>query len=200
MNNDDYIVQRTYNIGSNNRNIYNKNYPSLNEIIKGGEEEDEQNYYRNAEDTEDAEDAEDAEDTEDEFNEDDEIFSDNNPEFIHFKQEVSNWITLDDDIRTLQKAIKERKDKKAELTPRILKFMERFKINDLNTNDGKLKFARSLYTKPLNKKYLISRLGDFFRDYSKGEKVAGYIFDNRDKEEKVRLTRVLDRSKAKPHF
>jgi len=78
--------------------------------------------------------------------------------------------------------------------------MERFKINDLNTNDGKLKFARSLYTKPLNKKYLISRLGDFFRDYTKGEKVAGYIFDNRDKEEKVRLTRVLDRSKAKPHF
>jgi len=190
MNNDDYIVQRTYNIGQNNRNLSSKSYPSLNEIMKGGNEE-ERDYYQ---------DEEDEDNEEDEFEEDEEIFTDNNPEFIHFKQEVSNWITLDDDIRTLQKALKERRDKKAELTPRILKFMERFKINDLNTNDGKLKFARSLYTKPLNKKYLISRLGDFFRDYTKGEKVAGYIFDNRDKEEKVRLTRVLDRTKTKPHF
>jgi len=88
MNNDDYIVQRTYNIGSNNvsnnRSTYSKSYPSLNEIMKGGQEEedeDEQNYY-----TEDAEDAED----EEEFDEDAEIFSDNNQEFIHFKQEVNN--------------------------------------------------------------------------------------------------------------
>ena len=132
---------------------------------------------------------------EDDFDYDEQIFTDNNPEFMNFKKEVSDWITLDDDIRTLQKAIKERKDKKTELTPKILYFMEKFKINDLNTNDGKLKFSRSLYTKPLNKKYLISRLGDFFRDYSKGEKIAGFIMDNRDKEEKVRLTRTLDRSK-----
>lgn len=121
------------------------------------------------------------------------VFDNNNIEFIEFKNNVKEWITLDDDITTLQKAIKIRKSKKDELTPKILDFMKDNKVNDLNTNDGSIKFMKSTYTKPLNKKYLISRLGDFFKDLSKGEKVAGYILDNRDKEEKFRIKRVLNK-------
>jgi hypothetical protein len=133
-------------------------------------------------------------DTEEDENEIDEInenvFTDDNDEFIEFKANVKEWLTLDDDIITLQKAIKERKKKKDELTPKVLDFMNRFKINDLNTQEGKIKFTKSLYTKPLNKQFLISRLGDFFKDFNKGEKAASYILENRDKEEKFKLKRV----------
>ena len=133
-------------------------------------------------------------DTEDDENEIDEInenvFTDDNDEFIEFKANVKEWLTLDDDIITLQKAIKERKKKKDELTPKVLDFMNRFKINDLNTQEGKIKFTKSLYTKPLNKQFLISKLGDFFKDFNRGEKAATYILENRDKEEKFKLKRV----------
>ena len=122
-----------------------------------------------------------------------EIFNDDNIEFINFKKYVKEWLALDDDILTLNNAIKDRKNKKTELTKTILDFMDTFKINDLNTSNGKIKFTKSLYTKPLNKKYLISRLGDFFKDYNKGEKVASFILDNRDKEEKFRLRRVINK-------
>ena len=122
---------------------------------------------------------------------DPEVFDDSNSDFIDFKTDVKEWLTLDDDIITLQKAIKERKKQKDQLTPKIQYFMNKFKINDLNTNDGSIKFTKSLYTKPLNKQFLISRLGDFFKDFNKGEKVAGYILDNRDKEEKFKLKRVV---------
>ena len=121
---------------------------------------------------------------------DKETFTDDNVYFVEFKQNVKNWLMLDDDIIKLQAAIKERKLKKNELTPKILNFMDNNKINDLNTNDGKLKFTKSLCTKPLNKPFLISRLGDFFKDFAKGEKAATFILENRDKEEKVKLTRV----------
>ena len=121
-----------------------------------------------------------------------ELFDDNNEEFADFKKKVKVWLTIDDDIITLQNAIKERKKQKDKLTPEILNFMDRFEINDLNTNDGKLKFTKSMYTKPLNKQFLISRLGDFFKDFTKGEKVAGFILDNRDKEEKIKLRRARD--------
>jgi hypothetical protein len=123
-----------------------------------------------------------------------EIFNDNNEEFVEFKNNVKDWVTLDDDINTLQKAIKERKKKKDELTPQIMDFMNRFKINDLNTVNGKLKFTKSLYTKPLNKQYLISKLGDFFKDFHKGEKAASFILENRDKEEKFKLRRVVNKN------
>ena len=127
-------------------------------------------------------------------NNDNTIFDDNNDEFIKFKEDVKQWIVLDDDILTLQKAIKDRKSKKEELTASIKDYMSRFKINDLNTNNGKIKFTKSLYTKPLNKQYLISRLGDFFKDFSKGEKAATFILENRDKEEKFKLKRVINKN------
>ena len=126
---------------------------------------------------------------------DEDNFEDDNVEFSMFKDEVKEWITLDDDITTLQKAIKERRDKKNRLTPKIIEYMDRFKINDLNTNDGKLKFTKSLYTKPINKEYLIAKLGDFFKDYKKAEKATGFIYENRDKQEKYSLKRVLDKKK-----
>ena len=40
---------------------------------------------------------------------DPEVFDDSNSDFIDFKTDVKEWLTLDDDIITLQKAIKERK-------------------------------------------------------------------------------------------
>ena len=121
------------------------------------------------------------------------LLNDENEEFVEFKNNVKEWLTLDDDIITLQKAIKDRKSKKNDMTPKILDFMNRFKINDLNTNNGKLKFTKSLQTKPLNKQFLISRLGDFFKDFSKGEKAASFILENRDKEEKLKLRRVINK-------
>ena len=119
------------------------------------------------------------------------VFSDDNEEFINFKSGVKEWLTLDDDIITLQKAIKERKNKKNELTANILDFMNRFKINDLNTQGGKIKFTKSLYTKPLNKEFLITKLGSFFKDFKKGERAASFILENRDKEEKFKLRRII---------
>jgi hypothetical protein len=135
-------------------------------------------------------------DDDEDINEEDDnsdLLNDNNEEFIEFKNNVNEWLTLDDDIITLQKAIKDRKTKKNKMTPKILDFMNRFKINDLNTNNGKLKFTKSLQTKPLNKQFLISRLGDFFKDFSKGEKAASFILENRDKEEKFKLRRVVNK-------
>lgn len=125
--------------------------------------------------------------------EDDTLFSDDNEEFIGFKSNVKEWLMLDDDIITLQKAVKERKHKKDELTPKILNFMDKFNINDLNTEGGKIKFTKSLYTKPLNKQFLISRLGDFFKDFRKGEKAASFILENRDKEERYKIRRILNK-------
>lgn len=117
-------------------------------------------------------------------------FTEDNEEFVEFKNNVKEWLLLDDDIITLQNAIKDRKVKKNELTPKILEYMGKYEINDLNTNDGKIKFTKSYQTKPLNKQFLISRLGDFFKDFNKGEKAATFILENRDKEEKFKLRRV----------
>jgi hypothetical protein len=122
---------------------------------------------------------------------DDHYLDDNDPEFIEFKDNVKLWIKLDDDINTLTKAIKERKDKKKEISPALLDFMEKHEINDLNTNDGHLKFQKSLRAKPISKKYLLDKLGFFFQSEIKSEKVVNFIYNSRDKNEITNLKRVF---------
>ena len=124
---------------------------------------------------------------------DDFYIDDNDPDFIDFKDNAKLWIKLDDDINTLNNAIKERKKKKNEITPQLLDFMENHNINDLNTNDGHIKFQKSLRSKPLSKKYLISRLGDFFKNTSKGEKAVEFIYNNREKTQISNLKRVISK-------
>jgi hypothetical protein len=122
---------------------------------------------------------------------DDHYLDDNDPDFIEFKDNVKLWIKLDDDINTLTKAIKERKDKKKEISPALLDFMEKHEINDLNTNDGHLKFQKSLRAKPISKKYLLDKLGFFFQSEIKSEKVVNFIYSSRDKNEITNLKRVF---------
>ncbi len=118
-----------------------------------------------------------------------EELSEDNPEFMMFKEEVNQWISLDDDIKVLQKALNERKKAKNMLTPNILEFMGKYEIEDMNTNNGKLIFAKSTTTKPMNKEYMKNKLGEFLKNYEKGEKATSFLFNNREKIEKFYLKR-----------
>lgn len=126
-----------------------------------------------------------------------EELTDDNPDFVMFKEEVRKWITLDDDIRTLQKAMNERKKVKNELTPRILEFMGKYDIQNLNTQDGKIQYAKSIVTKPMNKEYLKTRLSEFLKNMDKAERCTDFLLKNRVKEEKVRIKRVIDKGQNK---
>ena len=120
----------------------------------------------------------------------DHYLDDNDPDFIEFKENVKLWIKLDDDISTLTKAIKERKNKKKEVSPALLDFMEKYKIHDLDTQEGHLKFQKSMRSQSVSKKFLVSKLGHFFKNLNKGEKIVDFIYDNREKKELVNLKRV----------
>ena len=125
------------------------------------------------------------------YNSEDEFYlDDNDPDFIEFKENAKLWLKLDDDIKKLNDAIKERKNKKNEITPTLLDFMESHNINDLNTSDGNLKFHKSLRSKPLSKKYLLDRLGFYFKSEVKGEKIVNFIYNNREKTEISNIKRM----------
>jgi len=179
------------NMNSNNQSQnMNSNKPqNINPILNNG------NYNNNTVHQDEISEYDDEDDEDDEVDVDPLVFSDTNPEFVNFKQNVKDWVTLDDDIKTLQEAIKKRKKRITELTPLILDFMKRFNINDLNTQNGQLRYTTSLLAKPVNKNFLLSKLGEFFKDNEKSQVLTTYIYDNRIKEEKVKLKRVIERKK-----
>jgi hypothetical protein len=181
------------NMNSNNsikpQNMNSIRPQNINHIQQKGE------IYNNTIHQDEVSEYDDEEDEDDEVDIDPLVFSDSNPEFVNFKQNVKDWVTLDDDIKTLQDAIKKRKKRINELTPVILDFMKRFNINDLNTQNGQLRYTTSLLAKPVNKNFLLSKLGEFFKDNEKSQVLTTYIYDNRIKEEKVKLKRVIEKKK-----
>ena len=115
----------------------------------------------------------------------------NNEDFIVFKENVKKYIAFDDDIKKIEKIVKEKKAEKKKITEFIIEFMSNYNIEDLSTENGKLKKSISYTKKPLNKETLKSKLGEYFKNYEKGEEIANYIIDKRDKEERVRLKRFI---------
>lgn len=122
-------------------------------------------------------------------------------ELQDFKSLVKSWITYDDEIRTLQQSVKDRKKQRDTLAPVILEFMNSHRIDDLNTQDGgKLEYKVTKHKKPINKQTLRSKLAEYFRNMTKSEEAVKYVYDNRDTTEKISLRRKVkkaDKNKLK---
>ena len=81
------------------------------------------------------------------------IINSNEPtkeELETFKNLVNDWFKYDDIIRKLIIALKERKNHQRVLNNKIEEFMFRYKYNDLNTQNGRLKASIKTSYKPIN--------------------------------------------------
>ena len=107
---------------------------------------------------------------------------------------VNEYLAIDNEIATLQKALKERKSKKENLSKMILGTMKNKDIQQMNVNDEKLVYSITQYKTPLTKPYLNNILMNYFNE-EKTQNVMEQIFDNRGRVEKVKLKRVGDKKK-----
>ena len=69
-----------------------------------------------------------------------------------FKNLVAEWFKYDDIIRKLNVALKERKTLQKALNNKIEEFMFKYKYNDLNTQNGRIKATVKETHKPINLK------------------------------------------------
>jgi hypothetical protein len=109
------------------------------------------------------------------------------------KVNVKMYLDMDDQIKALNKAIVERRKKKNELSEEILGTMKKFEIDNMNTKNGKLIYSTTKSIKPLNKTNLITGLNLYFQDEDKAKNVSKIVLDNRDKVEKVKLRRTINK-------
>ena len=112
------------------------------------------------------------------------------------KMATKEYLELDNQIKTLQKAIKERKKKKDQLSQLILGAMKNNEIQQMNLNQEKLVYCVSQYKTPMNKDYLNNVLNNYFSNEKQAQSVLTHIIENRGRVEKVRLKRVTDKNKG----
>jgi len=112
-------------------------------------------------------------------------------ELDNFKNLVNDWFKYDDTIRKLQIAIKERKSYQRVLNNKIQDFMFRYKYNDLNTQNGRIKANVKSVPKPINIKDIKNRIIEF-KDLS-GSELLEKIFniDDRPVIERKSIRRII---------
>jgi len=107
---------------------------------------------------------------------------------------IKKWITLDEEIKTLQQQIKEKRKEKKENTETLVRIMRENEIDcfDLDSNGGKLIYTKQKIKKSLSKKHLMNCLMQYFKDDSNQAKnVSNYILNNREEKIKENIRRKV---------
>ena len=112
-------------------------------------------------------------------------------ELIHFKEQVKKWLTIDQQIAELESKLRDlKKIRNKELEPQVTDFMVKFKINDLNTENGKIKCSTRNTKKGLTAKYIQEKLTNTLENNELVDKAMENILENREVVSTYKLAKV----------
>ena len=107
-------------------------------------------------------------------------------------ENVKTWLNIDDQIRALQKEIRDRRKIKKELTENLVGIMKTQDIDALNVPDGQLIYNKTKTKAPLSKKHLLISLSQYFKnDPRLVEELSKYIMESRQEKEKENIKRKI---------
>ena len=109
-------------------------------------------------------------------------------EVENFKETAKKYFAIDDEMKILQKKMTLLRKDKLKYTKDILEFMEENSIKDVNTNSGKLRYTVTYKKESLNKKFIKTKLAEYFKNNDKALDCFKFI-DNRVKKEQTKLKR-----------
>tara|TARA_B100002019_G_scaffold168952_1_gene146065 strand:- start:2864 stop:3217 length:354 start_codon:yes stop_codon:yes gene_type:complete len=107
-------------------------------------------------------------------------------------ENVKTWLDIDNQIRTLQKEIRDRRKLKKEVTESLVGIMKTQDIDALNVPDGQLIYNKTKTKAPLSKKHLLISLSQYFKnDQRLVEELSKYIMESRQEKEKENIKRKI---------
>ena len=110
-----------------------------------------------------------------------------NPSLQQFRQYVTGWIELDNMIKKLQATLKEKRELKDKVSARIMEFMTRHDVEDVNMRDVKLRYKVVHSKTSLTQKQIKERLMEKMPD---AHQVVEEAFQERAVVERPTLRRL----------
>ena len=97
------------------------------------------------------------------------------------KQNVREWVKLDNEIRALNKEITTRRNDKKKISKRLIDVMRENKLDIFDLKDGQLMYVKKNKKKPITQKQLLTLLSSYYKeDVSKAEEMHNYLLENRE--------------------
>ena len=107
---------------------------------------------------------------------------------------VKSWLSLDNDIRALQKEIKLKRKEKKSITTNLVDIMKANEIDQFNIPDGNLIYTKTKSKAPLSKKHLLASISTFFKNSNDPrivQELSNFIMNSRQEKEKENIKRKI---------
>jgi hypothetical protein len=113
-----------------------------------------------------------------------------NQNLEEFKRDVTRWLSIDQEIKDLNKKVKSLRDEKnKQLEPKITLFMVHNNIKDLNTESGKLKCSEKQTKSGLSSKHIRDNLSKILSN-DVVDKAMDEILNNRTIKKSYKITKT----------
>jgi hypothetical protein len=106
---------------------------------------------------------------------------------------IKEWITIDNEIRNINKELRVRKEKLNKISQTLMTTMKENNIDEFDTKGGKLVYSQTKVKKPITKKNLIGILSKYYDgNIAQALEINKFIMDNREEviKEKIKMAPI----------
>ena len=95
---------------------------------------------------------------------------------------IKEWIKVDNEMKLLQKEMKQRRELKKELTETLVNTMKTNDIDCFDMSNGKILYTKNKVRAPLSKKHLLESLEKYFSEVPSidSSEIATFVMENRE--------------------
>ena len=113
---------------------------------------------------------------------------------MSFEQNIQQWISIDNQMKTLNDKMKELRGQKNNLKENINTYTESNNINPtIKIKDGQLRFVQVKDTQQLTFKYLETCLNNIIKNEEQVSRIIEYVRNNREVTYVAEIKRIYDK-------
>jgi hypothetical protein len=107
---------------------------------------------------------------------------------------IKEWIKMDNEISKLKSEVKEKTNKKKELTESLVNIMKSNSIDCFDINGGALVYKQKKTRRTISGKFLLSQLEEYYKDQPDlAKEITKKVLDNRIEVVKDEIKRKIDK-------
>jgi len=103
---------------------------------------------------------------------------------------IKAWMKADEEIKQLQKTIKEKKEIKKDAADVLIDVMKQNDLDSFDLKEGKLVHSQRKTKQSISKKFLQETLASYFKEETKAEEMTNYILEQREERIKDELKKT----------
>lgn len=107
---------------------------------------------------------------------------------------IKEWIKIDNEITKLKAEVKEKSNKKKELTESLVNVMKNNSIDCFDINGGALVYKQKKTRRTISGKFLLSQLEEYYKEQPElAKEITKKVLDNRIEVVKDEIKRKIDK-------